>query len=664
MCGIVGFINSDDSFPESESEAIVNRMMSRIIHRGPDGNGMFLGEKMTMGSVRLSIIDLKGGNQPLSNEDNSLWIVYNGEIFNYIELCEELKRKGHRFKTNTDTEVIIHLYEEYGVACLQYLNGQFSFAIWDMRTNECFFARDRIGIRPFFYTWVKGTFVFGSEIKSLFEFPGVKRSISPMALKEIFTFWTVLTPHTVFEGINELPPGHYALYKDGKLRISEYWSMKRAFSSEKFQGNFGDALDQLKWLLSDSLALRLRSDVKVGAYLSGGLDSSATTSLIKKFDSEILHTFSIGFADKVYDETSYQLEVSNYLNTRHRAITCSAEDIAQSFSDVIWHCETPLLRTSPAPMMSLSRFVHQQGFKVIITGEGADEALGGYDIFKETIIRQFWSRQPQSRLRPLLLKKLYPYVPSINQASPEVLKMFFKYKLEETDSPVYSHLLRWRNTSNLQKHFISDLNDHLKDYNPVDIYEEKIRPCTEGISVLSKAQMIETDIFLSGYLLSSQGDRVAMANSVEGRYPFLDYRLLEFSASLPDEFKLKGLNEKYLLKELMKNDLPPNVLKRPKQAYRSPIVGAFTGNKIPGYVSQLLHPDLLKSYGIFNSDSVNNLLNKVKITNNFSEMDEMAIIGILSTQLLSCLFIKEFKPLKKDLILKSPVRNKIELRVI
>ncbi len=661
MCGIVGFINPNSSFSESESEVIVNRMMARIIHRGPDGNGIFLEKEGAMGSVRLSIIDLKGGNQPLPNEDNSLWIVYNGEIFNYLELREELIKQGHRFKTHTDTEVILHLYEEYGTSSLRHLNGQFSFAIWDTRKNECFFARDRAGIRPFFYTRVKETFVFGSEIKSLFEFPGTKREISPHALKEIFTFWTTLTPRTVFEGINELPPGHFAIFKNGKLTISQYWSLKHAFSSGKFEGNFGEALDQLKWLLSDSLTIRLRSDVKVGAYLSGGLDSSAITSMIKKFDPGILHTFSIGFADNVYDETKYQVEVSNHLNTRHKAITSSADDIAQSLPDVIWHCEIPLLRTSPAPMMSLSNFVHQEGFKVIITGEGADEAFAGYDIFKETIIRQFWSRQPQSRIRPLLLKKLYPYVPSINQASPEALRMFFKYKLEETESPVYSHLLRWRNTSNLQKHFAYDFSDYLKDYNPVGIYEEQIRPQTEGISILSKAQMIETDIFLSGYLLSSQGDRVAMANSVEGRYPFLDYRVLEFSASLPDEFKLKGLNEKYLLKELMKNDLPQNVLRRPKQAYRSPIIEAFTGNKIPGYVREMLHPDLLKNYGIFNSDSVNNLLNKIKLTNNPSEMDQMAIIGILSTQLLIYLFIKDFKSLKKDLILRSPVRNKAEI---
>jgi len=456
------------------------------------------------------------------------------------------------------------MYEQYGPVFLQYLNGQFAFAIWDTKKKECFFARDRVGIRPLFYTEVNGKFVFGSEIKSLFEFPGIKRNFSPKALKEVFTFWTTLTPNTVFEGVYELPPGHYAIFKDGELIIKKFWSLKYASPSRHFTGTFGDAVEQLRWFLSDSLMLRLRSDVQLAAYLCGGLDSSTIISLIRKFAPGILNTFSIGFADNVYDETKYQREVSEYLQTKHQSITCSASDIAEWFPRVVWHTEIPLLRTAPAPMMELSKFVHEQGFKVIITGEGADEAFAGYDIFKETLIRQFWAKEPDSKIRPLLLKKLYPYMPSISQAKPEMLKMFFKYQLEATDSPAYSHLLRWKNTSNIQKHFTSEFNEYLKNYDPVEQYIESIRPETEGISSLAKAQMIETNVFMSGYLLSSQGDRVAMANSVEGRYPFLDYRILEFAASLPDHFKVKGMNEKLILKELMRNESTKMLLKRKK----------------------------------------------------------------------------------------------------
>ena len=659
MCGIAGFINHRKSLAEAES--ILNLMMTRIHHRGPDDCGLYLEPSMGMGNVRLSIIDLSGGDQPLSNEDGSLWIVYNGEVFNYIELREDLIKKGHRFKTQSDTEVILHMYEEYGTDGLQYLNGQFAFAIWNNIKKECFFARDRAGIRPLFYSEVNGTLIFGSEIKSLFEFPGIKRHFSPEALKETFTFWTTLSPRTLFDGVYELPPGHYGHYKNGRLEIKKFWSLRYATTSTRFNGTAADALDQFRYLLSDSVALRLRSDVPVAAYLSGGLDSSATTALIRKVAPGHLNTFSIGFADNDFDETKYQSEVSQYFQTNHKSIICSANNIAEWFPKVIWHSEIPLLRTSPAPMLGLSKLVHDNGIKVVITGEGADEALAGYNIFKETLIRQFWARQPKSIIRPLLLKKLYPYLPNISHASQGMLRMFFGYQLEETDSPVYSHMLRWHNTSNIQKHFTTELNEYLEDYDPVFEYAEMLRPEVEGISSLAKAQLIETNIFMSGYLLSSQGDRMAMANSVEGRYPFLDYRLLEFAASLPDEFKLKGMNEKFLLKELMRNELPKSVLNRPKQAYRAPILDAFLGSKIPDYVSDLLSADRIKESEVFNPESVNNLIHKIKTTQIPSEVDNMALVGILSTQLLFDQFVKDFKPLNEQRILKGHVRNKVSV---
>ncbi len=659
MCGIAGFINPEKSLTESEAELILNRMMTRIHHRGPDDCGLYLERGIGMGNVRLSIIDLSGGDQPLSNEDGSLWIVYNGEVFNYIELRDQLTRKGHRFKTHTDTEVVLHMFEEYGAEALQYLNGQFAFAIWDNRKKECFFARDRVGIRPLFYSEVNGSLIFASEIKSLFEFPGIKRNFSPEALKEIFTFWTTLSPRTLFEGVYELPPGHYASYKEGRLEIKKFWSLQYATATTRFNGTRSDALEHFGFLLSDSVALRLRSDVPVAAYLSGGLDSSATTALIKKVAPGHLNTFSIGFEDDVFDETKYQHEVSNHFQTNHHRIVCTANDIAAWFPRVVWHSEIPLLRTSPAPMMGLSKLVHDNGIKVVITGEGADESLAGYNIFKETLIRQFWARQPQSKLRPLLLKKLYPYLPNISQASPGMLRMFFGYQLEATDSPVYSHLLRWQNTSNIQKHFSGNLTDHLKDYDPIHQFTERISPEVEGISSLAKAQLIETNIFMSGYLLSSQGDRMAMANSVEGRYPFLDHRLLEFAASMPDDFKLKGMNEKFLLKEMMKGQLPLSVLSRPKQAYRAPIRDAFFGSKVPDYVGDLLSEGPLKEYGVFNPKSIASLIYKIKTAALQSEVDNMALVGILSTQLLFNQFISDFRPLNNHDILKGQVRNKV-----
>jgi len=335
MCGIAGFIDPGKSFCEGEGESILNRMMTRIYHRGPDDCGLYLGSGIGLGNVRLSIIDLSGGSQPLSNEDGSLWIVYNGEVFNYIELQDVLIKKGHRFKTHCDTEVILHMYEEYGAGALQYLNGQFAFAIWDNKKKECFFARDRVGIRPLFYSEVNGTLVFGSEIKSLFEFPGIKRVFSPEALKEVFTFWTTLSPRTLFEDVYELPPGHYAWYRDGRLEIKKFWSLQYASTSTRFNGTPADVLDQFRYLLSDSVALRLRSDVPVAAYLSGGLDSSATTALIRKVAPGHLNTFSIGFEDNAFDETKYQRAVSQYYQTNHKSIVCSADDIADTIEFII-----------------------------------------------------------------------------------------------------------------------------------------------------------------------------------------------------------------------------------------------------------------------------------------------------------------------------------------
>lgn len=659
MCGIVGIIDPYKTCPVAESESILNRMMTRIYHRGPDDCGIYLEPGAGMGNVRLSIIDLSGGFQPIGNESGSMWIVYNGEIFNYIELREELKGKGHKFTTHTDTEVVLHLYEEYGAKALRFLNGQFAFAIWDNIKRECFIARDRAGIRPLFYTRVNGTLVFGSEIKALFEFPGIKKNISYNALKEVFTFWTTLSPHTIFEDVYELPPGHFATYKNGCLEIKKYWSLRFATTSTMFSGTFQEGLDQFRSILTDSLSIRLRADVPVAAYLSGGLDSSATTSLIREIAPGCLNTFSIGFADRLFDETKYQQEISHHFHTNHKSISCDGADIAGWFPKVIWHSEMPLLRTAPAPMMGLSKLVHESGIKVVITGEGADEALAGYNIFKETLVRQFWSRHPESRFRPLLLKKLYPYLPVLSHANPAVLKLFFGYHLEATGSPVYSHLLRWHNTSNIQHHFRAELTELLKDYHPVEQYTESIRREVEGISSLAKAQLIETNIFMSGYLLSSQGDRMTMANSVEGRYPFLDYRLLEFAASLPDEFKLKGFNEKFLLKELMRDQLPQSVLLRNKQPYRAPVSEAFLGPDVPDYVRDLLSAERLNECGVFSADSVHHLIGKIKTSQIPSEIDSMALVGIVSTQLLYFLFIKDFKPLKGPEILKGKIINRI-----
>ena len=655
MCGIAGFIDPTGR-RNAENENILNRMLSRIQHRGPDETGLYITPGACIGNVRLSIIDLAGGRQPMSTADGKKWIAYNGEVFNYLELREELISLGHKFKTKSDTEVVLHLYEEYGEKCLSKLNGQFAFAVYDENKDELFLARDRVGIRPLYYSLDGGRLVFGSEIKSVFEYPGVERKLSPHGLHQVFTFWTTITPDTVFENVKELSPGHYLKFRKGEIVTEPYWSLDFATGDRIFRGTIDDAAMELRYLFRDAVKLRLRADVQVAAYLSGGLDSSITTSFIKEVQPDVLNTFSIGFADKVYDETKYQQEVSDFLDTNHRSIVIRDNDIPEMLSRVVWHTETPVLRTSPLPMMKLSGLVRNNDIKVVITGEGADEVLGGYNIFKEAVIRHFWARDPKSKLRPLLLKKLYPYIPQIANASPAMLRMFYGYRLEDTGSPVYSHLLRWKNNSRILNHLSAEMKQFTYFPDPVKEYEERIESVVRGYTPLQKAQFIETNVFMSGYLLSSQGDRMAMGNSVEGRYPFLDHRIIEFASTLPDDFKLKGLNEKYILKYMMKGKLPESVLKRSKQAYRAPVATALMKDKT-GMVDEMLSERIAKDYGIFNFGTFNKITEKIRKGAMPSEVDNMTIVGVLTTHLMVKQFIDGFDPLDQSEIKKGKIRN-------
>jgi len=635
--------NSRIFLEKSNGEAtdILERMLSRIKYRGPDESGIYLSPDAGLGSVRLSIIDLQTGQMPLSNQDDSLWIVYNGEIFNYIELKEKLIQTGHLFKTSGDTEVILHLYEEYGADCLNMMNGQFAFAIWNSKKRELFLARDRVGIRPLFYTSTADGFVFASETKALFEYPGVKPQISITSLSQVFTFWTTLTPHTLFENVYEVSPGHCLTINTNGIRHHTYWELPVYEPGEYSNASLDHCMEQFEELFTDAVRLRMRSDVPVGAYLSGGIDSCATTSYIKKISGDNLRTFSIGFTDKEFDESSYQELAVDYFKTNHNRINCSQDDIAEKFPEVVWHAETALLRTAPVPMYVLSGLVNSHNIKVVITGEGADELLGGYNIFKEAAIRQFWAKDPKSAYRPLLLRKLYPYLPQMHSLNGVGLKLFFGYKLGETDSPVYSHLLRWHNTSRIQNYFSKETRAGLSDYNPVGEFVERYGEKLENADLLSRAQWIETKLFMSGYLLSSQGDRMAMAHSLEGRYPFLDHRIIDFCMKLPPDYKMHGLNEKYLLKRMMSGKLPQQIVERAKQPYRAPISKCFISENSPGYVENMFSEESISSAGFFDFDKVMMLIDKLKAGTQVSEIDHMALTGILSTQLLHSFFVEK-----------------------
>lgn len=640
MCGIAGIYNYYSS-NEPSTELNVKKMLAAIRHRGPDESGVYLGKNIGIGSVRLSIIDLSTGQQPLSDETERYWIVYNGEIFNYLELRSDLQKKGVRFKTHSDTEVVVQMYALFGVDCLNHFNGQFAFCIWDKLKNELFLARDRVGIRPLFYTTQDGAFAFCSEIKGLFSLDKIERSINPDSLSQIFTFWTTLTPNTPFKNVFELQPGHFMRVKSDGIKIEKFWSINFPSPNEPNSNSLSDSIDELNNLLFDAVKIRLKADVPVGAYLSGGLDSSVTTAYIKEFDPNVLNTFSIGFRDKDYDETSYQEEAAKYFKTNHTAFTCTSLEIAENFAETIWHTEFPILRTSPIPMFLLSKKVRESNIKVVITGEGADELLAGYNIFKESKIRRFWANEPNSKARPKLLAKLYPYLPLLKDAPDLALKMFFGYKLNNTDDPLYSHILRWNNTSRTKSFFSDDFSSSFSDSDPINNIYQTLPKRFESWSDLAKSQYLEATIFMSGYLLSSQGDRMAMGNSVEGRYPFLDYRVIEFCSKLPDNFKLNCLNEKFILKKLSLGKIPLSISNRPKQPYRAPIASILNNKFSANYIDEILSVDSMKLSGIFNPEKVGALIRKIREQKNVSEIDQMAIAGILSTQILNKMFISE-----------------------
>ncbi|MBT8341802.1 MAG: asparagine synthase (glutamine-hydrolyzing) [Desulfatitalea sp.] len=642
MCGIVGIAHFGQ---KGHHETILNRMLLAMRHRGPDATGLYLSDEVGLGHARLSIIDINGGHQPIHNEDRTVWVIFNGEIFNYPELRNDLIQRGHRFYTQSDTEVIVHLYEEYGAGMFSRLNGQFAIALWDVRKRCLLLGRDRIGIRPFFYHQKGSRLTFASEIKALFTDPQVPRQLDPQTLSDVFTCWTPVDPLTAFKGVAQLPPGHYAVWNNSGMHIERYWQLNFD-EADAGQRPFDAWAEEIQALILDAARIRLRADVPVGAYLSGGIDSTYISTLVKNNFNNHLNTFSVQFEDKRFDETQFQQTALSVIQTQHRAIQCADIDIGRIFPKVVWHAEVPMIRSAPAPLMLLSGLVRRSDFKVVLTGEGADEIFGGYDIFKEAQIRRFWARQPNSALRPLLLKKLYPDIFDQKSGRPNAFLIgFFKHNLTMTDSPVYSHLVRWRNTSQLKKFFSHDLGAGSDD---LDQFSRRITGKLPDRfaqwSPLAQAQYLESCLFLSNYLLSTQGDRMTMANSIEGRYPFLDHRVMEAAARLPAKFRLNGLTEKYLLKRIAKNQVPDEVIRRAKQPYRAPISHSFMSAQAPDYVFELLSEAALKKTGYFDPPKVQRLLAKCRQHGGrlVSERENMALVAILSTQLLDQQFVQAF----------------------
>jgi asparagine synthase (glutamine-hydrolysing) len=636
MCGIAGIVNLRHGLPPPEHDRLA-AMLGMLAHRGPDEFGMYRDARAGLAHARLSIIDLSTGQQPLTNETSDVWLVFNGEIYNYLELRAELLARGHAFRTQSDTEVIVHAYEEWGPDAFSRFNGQWAVVLWDAAAESLVLARDPFGVRPLFFGEFDGKLYFASEVKAIFANPEIPRALDPLSIQQVFTFWTRVAPRSGYVGIRELEPGTVTVYRNGAvLRYSSYQPAFPQDRAGEFSGTVEDATEAVHAALEESTRLRmLRADVPVGSYLSGGLDSSLVASLGLAAKKTRFCTYSLRFEDAEYDETPYQREMASFLGSDHREVVVARDDIARVFPDVIFHTEQPILRTAPAPLYLLSKLVHDSGIKVVLTGEGADEMFAGYDLFREGKIRRFWARHPDSAWRPRLIERLYPYLDRSPVRARALSRQFFGQSLAEYARPGFAHGLRWRGTAALQR-----LLEPPFQLPGIDVAAELIASLPPGFarqSALAQDQQIEIRTLLSGYLLASQGDRMLMAHSVEGRFPFLDRQVAALAESLPPAYKLRVLDEKHVLKRVGCGLIPKAILERKKQPYRAPDALAFLGPTAREWIEEVASPKALELAGVFRPREARQLIDKcLSHTGDaqFSNADNMALVGVLSTQLV------------------------------
>jgi asparagine synthase (glutamine-hydrolysing) len=645
MCGLAGIVAIRDHAEGPSVEALA-RMAGALRHRGPDELGVYCDARGGLAHARLSIIDLAGGQQPLANEDETLWVAFNGEIFNYLELRVELTLLGHRFRTASDTEVIVHAFESWGLDALARFNGQFALALWDARRRSLVLARDPFGIHPLYLTRFEGRLLFASEVKALFAGePRLPRGFDHRGLAHTFTFWSIVPPQSVFEGIEEIEPGTAQIFEAGESRRFVHFAPRRPLGRDGlFRGTLDEATEATRAALERATRLRmLRADVPVGSYLSGGLDSSLIAALGLAAKGAGFSTFSMRFSDAEYDETQFQREMAARLGSEHHEVVIRRQDIAEVFPAVIAHTERPVLRTAPAPLFLLSRLVREAGIKVVLTGEGADEMFAGYDLFREGKVRRFWARHPESPMRPRLLERLYPYLARSPVAQRAMARQFFGRDLERYREPGFAHGPRWHSTASVRRLLSPEVRHEIEGLDVQASLLADLPSEASKWSGLAQDQYLEVRTLLSGYLLSSQGDRMLMAHSVEGRFPFLDPEVARLADSLPDHYKLRVLDEKHVLKRLSRGLVPPAILARKKQPYRAPDALAFVAPELgspPAWVDAVIAESAVRAAGVFEPRAVAGLWNKclTRAGAQLSNADNMALTAVLSTQLLHQIF--------------------------
>jgi asparagine synthase (glutamine-hydrolysing) len=628
MCGISGFAHRDPGRPINKQ--MLSAMTDIIRHRGPDGEGFYSGPGVGLGFRRLSIIDLETGDQPIVNEDGSLVLICNGEIYNYEELRAQLVKRGHHFRTRSDAETILHLYEEHEADCLKYLRGMFAFALWDKNRRRLFLARDRLGIKPLHYAIGQDeTLYFGSEQKSILMADRIDRSVDPRALHDLFTFGFILTPRTLFRKIRHLPPGHYLFYHGGKVSVTQYWDL---FFPENRDGK---TLSEATWAeallekLKEVVAMHMRSDVPVGAWLSAGIDSSAVAALMRHISGQPVQTLSLAFENHPgYNEFDHQTTLDKfpeYASSNERIIFTDRH--FDLFSKALWHAENPTSSGTRISRMALSEATARR-FKVVLTGEGSDEIFGGYPWYGVDKACRPFAVLPKC-IRKLML--LGPVIPARKPWSSGVFMAPRKMDLKR-----FALLIGSFHRENI----ITDLfSDHWRreTLKSGDEYSDMTAfPAFQRWHNFEKIQYMDTKTRLVDFIVLGL-DRSSMAYSLETRVPFLDHELVELCAQIPPGLKMKYLKEKYILRKALKNHLPPVILRRKKRGLATPHEPWLAGS-LPEPVAALLSETQLKEKGYFKASFVRQLLTEHRSRRkNYSR----ALMAILSVQAWDDLFMKE-----------------------
>jgi len=633
---------------------LVGHMLGQIQHRGPDGWGTWVAPTVALGHVRLSIIDIASGHQPFVVGTDA--ITYNGEVYNHIELRAELEDQGERFITNSDTEVLLRALRLWGLDALKRVNGQFSFAWWSGRDRRLIAARDRYGVRPLYYTFWGRLACLASEMKAFDVIPGVVREFDPENVLELGLLWNNIGDRTPYRRICTVEPGTALVFESGKEpKAHSYYELGSSVPEER-TGTFADAKAMLREKLTSAVRLRLRSDVPVGNYLSGGIDSSVTTWITNSLRADRYKSFAIRFRDSNFDESTYQTLVAERLHSELHTLTIDDSDIEDNFETAVIHGERPMFRTASVPLWLLARVVRQEGIRVVLTGEGADEVLWGYDSFKEIKLLRFWAMHPESTLRPQLIRALYRHLPHYKDPTTfGFLRMFYEGFLKSFDNALVGLNMRVHNNRILTAFMRPEHRAKMDDHWILGRVEEALPARQRSWTLLQRNQYLEMRTLLDGYLLSTQADRMSLAHGVEGRYPFLDHNLVEWVFHLPDEYKLPRFRHKHLLREAFREDLPAAVIDRPKHPYQAPDLRPFVRD---GQWSPLLRaylsPESVDRVGLFDRAMVERFLRKwVRgAPAQIGYRDNMLMCFLLSTQIAA--YRASVRP---DLVLPRSVKT-------